>query len=101
MFDDYLTRWDLVPDGDPICTRAARLLPVRWRGEAAMLRVAIIEEAKDGGVLLRWWDGRGAARVLAMDGDPPFYSSGPRVRVRSRFMPVAAAMTRRQRSFAT
>lgn len=69
MFDAYLSRWGLVPDGAPILTRAARLLPVRWRGEAAMLRITILEEAKGGGVLLSWWDGRGAARVLAMDAD--------------------------------
>lgn len=69
MFDAYLARWGLVPDGAPILTRAARLLPVRRDGEAAMLRIAVIEEAKDGGVLLSWWDGHGAVRVLAMDGD--------------------------------
>jgi len=34
-----------------------------------MLRIATHPEAKDGGVLMSWWDGRGAARVLAMDGD--------------------------------
>lgn len=69
VFAPFLARWGLVPDGDPISTHAARLLPVRCRGEAAMLRIAIIDEAKDGGVLLDWWDGRGAARVLAMAGD--------------------------------
>lgn len=69
MFDDYLARWELVPDGNRIVTRAARLLPVRWQGQAAMLRITIIEDAKGGDVLLRWWDGQGAARVLAVDGD--------------------------------
>ncbi len=68
-FDAYLTRWGLVPDGEPIFTPAARLLPVRRDGEAAMLRITILEEAKGGEVLLNWWDGRGAARVLAVDGD--------------------------------
>ncbi|HEX2842380.1 aminoglycoside phosphotransferase family protein [Hyphomicrobium sp.] len=68
-FDVYLTRWGLVPDGDPIFTRAARLLPVRRGGEAAMLRITVLEEAKGGEVLLNWWEGRGAARVLAVDGD--------------------------------
>lgn len=69
VFDPFLTRWELVPDGDPIFTQAARLLPVRRGDEAAMLRIAIIDEAKDGGVLLSWWEGRGAARVLAIEGD--------------------------------
>jgi len=33
MFDPYLLRWSLVPDGNPITTPAARLLPVLLRGE--------------------------------------------------------------------
>lgn len=69
MFDDYLAPWDLVPDGEPILTFGARLLPVRRRGEAAMLKIATEAEEKFGGVLMAWWDGQGAARVLAMDGD--------------------------------
>lgn len=69
MFEIYLARWDLVPDGPPIVTHAARLLPVRRCGQAAMLRIATHPEAKDGGVLMQWWDGRGAARVLEMEGD--------------------------------
>jgi streptomycin 6-kinase len=69
MFDHYLALWGLVPDGVPILTRAARLLPVRRNGEAAMLRVTILEEARGGDVLMSWWEGRGAARVIASDGD--------------------------------
>lgn len=69
VYAPYLVRWDLVLDGDPIITPAARLLPVRWRGEAAMLRITVLDEAKGSEVLLAWWDGRGAARVLGMDGD--------------------------------
>lgn len=69
MFDAYLARWDLEPDGAPVVTRSARLLPVRHRGAAAMLRIATHPEAKDGAVLMRWWDGRGAARVLAAEDD--------------------------------
>jgi len=69
MFDPYLARWGLTPDGQPIVTRAARLLPVRRGDEPAMLRITVLEEAKGGDVLLKWWDGRGAARVLASEGD--------------------------------
>lgn len=67
MFDAYLSRWQLVPDGAPIVTRAAQLLPVRHRGRPAMLKVSHEEDEKQGGVLMRWWDGQGAARVLAHD----------------------------------
>ncbi|HEX6014429.1 MAG TPA: aminoglycoside phosphotransferase family protein [Geminicoccaceae bacterium] len=69
MFDEYLTRWDLTPDGDPIVTHSGRLLPVRRQGVPAMLKVATEAEEKFGGLLMAWWDGQGAARVLAHKGE--------------------------------
>jgi streptomycin 6-kinase len=69
LFDRYLALWNLVPDGDVIVTPTARLLPVRRGGEAAMLKVATEAEERFGGVLMAWWDGDGAARVLAAHGD--------------------------------
>jgi streptomycin 6-kinase len=67
MFDIYLDRWHLVPDGDP--THSSHLLPVRHRGAPAMLKLALEEEERFGGALMEWWDGIGAARVLARDPD--------------------------------
>ncbi|CUI49705.1 Aminoglycoside/hydroxyurea antibiotic resistance kinase [Achromobacter ruhlandii] len=49
MFDIYLSRWNLVPDGAPITTHAARLLPVRQAGVPAMLKVAVEEDERQGG----------------------------------------------------
>jgi streptomycin 6-kinase len=69
MFIEHLTRWGLTPDGDPILTRNSHLLPVRWRGAPAMLKVALEAEEKAGSVLMAWWGGEGAARVLANEGD--------------------------------
>jgi streptomycin 6-kinase len=69
MFSDYLCRWDLAPDGEPIITASGRLLPVRQNGVAAMLKIASVDEEKSGGALLVWWNGDGAARVLTHDGD--------------------------------
>jgi streptomycin 6-kinase len=69
MFDAHLSRWHLIPDGDPIITSNARLLPVRFRGEAAMLKVAAVEEELRGAAVLEWWNGKGAARVLARHGE--------------------------------
>ena len=69
MFRAYLDRWGLTPDGDPIITPTSRLLPVRSGRVPAMLKLAAIEEEKPGGELMRWWDGQGAARVLACEGD--------------------------------
>jgi streptomycin 6-kinase len=69
MFDEYLAEWRLTPDGDPIVTPSSHLLPVRHAGAPAMLKVALQAEEKLGGVLMAWWDGEGAARVLAQKGD--------------------------------
>nr|WP_321983386.1 aminoglycoside phosphotransferase family protein [uncultured Lichenicoccus sp.] len=65
MLEPYLSGWNLTPDGDPIATRAARLLPVMRDGRKAMLKLAVGEEDRAGGALMAWWDGSGAARVLA------------------------------------
>ena len=69
MFDTYLKRWGLRADGDAIVTRSSCLLPVIWRDMPAMLKVAVEAEEKAGALLMAWWDGEGAARVLALDGE--------------------------------
>jgi streptomycin 6-kinase len=68
-FEPYLNRWNLVSDGEPITTHSSDLLPVRQNGAPAMLKVAREAEERRGPVLMEWWDGEGAARVLAHD-DP-------------------------------
>ncbi len=69
IFEPYLALWNLIPDGTPITTRSGSLLPVRRQGAPAMLKVATEAEEKWGGVLMTWWGGEGAARVLAHEGD--------------------------------
>lgn len=69
LLEPYLTRWGLAPDGEPIVTPSSRLLPVRHRGEPAMLKVATHEEERRGAGVMVWWDGVGAARALARHGD--------------------------------
>jgi streptomycin 6-kinase len=69
MFTQYVVQWDLIPDGNPIVTHSSRLLPVRQRGVPAMLKIAQEDEERAGGRLMVWWNGIGAARVLAHDGD--------------------------------
>ena len=69
MFSTYLARWDLTPDGDPIVTHSSRLLPVRRRGVPAMLKLPMEAEERRGSRLIPWWNGKGAARVLAHDRD--------------------------------
>lgn len=64
-FEPYLTRWGLVPDGEPIVTHSSRLLPV-LRGEVpAMLKLPEVEDERRGYLPLEYWNGDGAARLLA------------------------------------
>lgn len=69
MFQDFIARWDLAPAGDPIRSGSSALLPVTWRGAPAMLKIALIEEERRGAGLMQAWDGKGAAQVLAGEGD--------------------------------
>jgi streptomycin 6-kinase len=69
MFEKYLKRWELTPDGDPIKTHSSDLLPVDWFGVPCMIKVAHSDEERRGAVLLRWWDGIGAPTVIGYKGD--------------------------------
>jgi streptomycin 6-kinase len=69
MFDRFLQRWSLTPDGEPVVTPTSHLLPVRFDNQRAMLKVSVVEEEKVGARLMLWWDGQGAAPVLAYDDD--------------------------------
>lgn len=68
-FAPWLSRWDLIADGVPIRTHGSRLLPVRKAGEPAMLKLSEIEDERQGYRLLEYWDGGGAARLLARNDD--------------------------------
>jgi streptomycin 6-kinase len=65
MFEVHLAEWDLVADGEPVRTHSSDLLPVLRNGEAAMLKITRFDEEKRGNRLMAWWNGDGAARVLA------------------------------------
>ncbi|KAA2233149.1 aminoglycoside phosphotransferase family protein [Salinarimonas soli] len=68
-FAQHLVRWHLTPDGLAITTQSSRLLPVLARGRPAMLKVAISPEERAGAALMAWWNGDGAASVLAHEGE--------------------------------
>ena len=71
IFDSFLSRWNLIPDGDPIITNSSRLLPLRHGGAPAMLKLATEEEERFGGELMEWGEGDGAARLFGRtDGRP-------------------------------
>ncbi|QRM35124.1 aminoglycoside phosphotransferase family protein [Microvirga sp. VF16] len=65
MLEPYLTKWRLAPVGSPIVTHTSQLLPVVYDGLPAMLKVTEDAEEKHGHLLMQWWAGDGAARVLA------------------------------------
>jgi streptomycin 6-kinase len=65
MFEPYLRRWNLVSDGEPTATHSSDLLPVRSGDVPAILKVARSDEERRGANLMAWWNGDGAARVLA------------------------------------
>jgi streptomycin 6-kinase len=67
--DEALRNWNLTPDGALMTTHTGLLLPVRRAGEPAMLKIASEDEERRGAAALVWWEGQGAARVLAHRGD--------------------------------
>jgi len=71
VFKPWLAHWDLAPDGDAFSTpyTGSQLLPVRRDGAPAMLKIAHEPEERRGGGVMAWWDGQGAAQVLAHEGE--------------------------------
>ncbi len=68
-FAPWLERWRLTPDGEPFASLAGRLMFVRHEGAPAILKLTREPEELAGGALMAWWGGRGAARVLAREGE--------------------------------
>ena len=62
---EFLDVWHLIPDGLLLTTRSSWVLPVRHHGSLAILKVARIPDEQAGYGLMTWWDGQGAAKVLA------------------------------------
>jgi streptomycin 6-kinase len=65
VFSPWLTRWTLEPAGEPIRTHASQLLPVLQNGQPAMLKLPEVEDERQGYLPLEYWNGDGAARLLA------------------------------------
>ena len=66
---EFLEAWRLVPDGPLLTTRSSWLVAVQHEGSPAMLKVARIPDEQSGHRLMTWWDGQGAAKVLASSAD--------------------------------
>jgi Aminoglycoside/hydroxyurea antibiotic resistance kinase len=100
MFETYISRWNLVPDGNPVVTRSGRLLPVRRCGELAMLKLVTEAEERSGALLMEWWDGDGAARVLARDDNALLLERAEGIASLADVARATGAMTRRAESYA-
>lgn len=66
MFERYLQSWNLKVDGVPVVTPGSHLLPVRWQGQPAMLKIAHTSEEQLGGQLMSWWSGEVPPRCMPM-----------------------------------
>ncbi|RNT19722.1 APH(6) family putative aminoglycoside O-phosphotransferase [Klebsiella aerogenes] len=69
--EPLLKRWKLVPDGTRLITHTSHLLPVIRviDGSKAMLKITYDESEQLGNALMVWWDGYGAARVIAHENE--------------------------------
>ncbi len=76
LFTPYLQRWQLEQDGKAFETHSSLLMPVRYRGEAAMLKIAREQEERFGGQLMCWW--RGGRRRAGAGVARRRYSAGAR-----------------------
>lgn len=66
-FAPWLARWKLIPDGQPLITAGSQLLAVKCQadGSLAMLKLTHDESEQRGNALMAWWNGHGAAPVIA------------------------------------
>jgi streptomycin 6-kinase len=71
VFEPWLERWTLTPDGEPFQTHYNKnwLIPVRQAGAPAILKIATSQHEHAGAALMAWLAGDGAALVLAREGD--------------------------------
>lgn len=67
----WLNRWNLTPDGAPFITHTSQLLPVKTatQGIKAMLKVTDDADEQAGNALMAWWEGNGAAQVIAHENE--------------------------------
>jgi streptomycin 6-kinase len=80
IFDRWLERWNVVPDGDPISGPNSTLLPVRRGKRLLMLKAAMQPREVRAAGYLEWLDGNGAVSVLAREQDAMLMerAAGPR-----------------------
>jgi streptomycin 6-kinase len=64
-----IIKWGLLADGEIINRHSSLLQPVLFKGNKAMLKVAMKDEERRGSALMICWNGQGAAKVLMHEDD--------------------------------
>ncbi|AHF14551.1 streptomycin 3''-kinase [Niabella soli DSM 19437] len=69
MLTHYMRQWQLKANGAYFFSYASLLQPAWYSGQKALLKISLEEEEQLGGLLMQWWKGNGAARVLQYSGE--------------------------------
>ncbi|MBO9619508.1 MAG: hypothetical protein J7539_10775 [Niabella sp.] len=69
LLTQYRHQWQLNAAGAYFFSYASLLQPVWYNGQKALLKISLEEEEQFGGLLMQWWQGHGAARVLRYSGE--------------------------------
>jgi|SRR5471030_95286 len=64
-----LIQWNATPQGSYWVTPSSLLQPVVCQGQQAMIKISRTLNEQRGAALMVWWQGHGAAHVLAQKGD--------------------------------
>lgn len=66
LIEQVVAAWNLQPDGPPMHGELGLAIPVRWRDQRCVLKVAWVNEStRHEALALATWNGRGAVRLLA------------------------------------
>lgn len=67
----WLSRWNLIPDGSSLHDSFLTTIPVKTAtdGIKAMLKITHDKDEQTGNALMAWWDGNGAAPVIAHENE--------------------------------
>lgn len=63
----YTKLWKLSPSGDSFFTYCSLLQPVIYKDTPAMIKIPMEAEERKGSLLMVWWNGDSAAKVLEYD----------------------------------
>jgi len=67
--NNFLTKWNATQTGDPIETHSSTVIPIKYQGKDAMLKVYKGgSDEQNSAKILKYWDGNSAVELYAADG---------------------------------